>query len=127
MATAMAMGTTTTMARGTERRWRPPASRRRCVRSTTTTTTTTTGALPKRRLGHSGLEVTDVCLGTMTWGVQNTEQDAHAQLDYAVKERGVNFIDTAEMYPVPMSDPSWQPGTTEEYIGTWLRANPTIR
>ena len=68
-----------------------------------------------------------MCLGTMTWGVQNNEQDAHAQLDYAVKERGVNFIDTAEMYPVPMSDPSWQPGTTEEYIGTWLRANPTIR
>merc|ERR1719409_1944145 len=45
--------------------------------------------------------VTDVCLGTMTWGVQNTEEEAHAQLDYAVKQRGINFIDTAEMYPVP--------------------------
>ena len=42
--------------------------------------------------------VTDVCLGTMTWGVQNTEGEAHAQLDYAVKERGVNFIDTAEIF-----------------------------
>ena len=47
--------------------------------------------------------VTDVCLGTMTWGVQNTEAEAHEQLDYAIKQRGVNFIDTAEMYPVPMS------------------------
>lgn len=48
-------------------------------------------------LGASGVAVTEVCLGTMTWGVQNTEAEGHAQLDYAVKERGVNFIDTAEM------------------------------
>ena len=64
--------------------------------------------------------VPDVCLGTMTWGVQNTEAEAHEQLDYAIKQRGVNFIDTAEMYPVPMSDPSWMPGTTEKFIGSWL-------
>ena len=64
----------------------------------------TTKKLPKcRPLGSSGLMVTEVCLGTMTFGIQNTEEDAHAQLDYAVKERGVNFIDTAEMYPVPSS------------------------
>ena len=67
--------------------------------------------------------VTDVCLGTMTWGVQNTEAEAHEQLDYAIKQRGVNFIDTAEMYPVPMSDPSWMPGTTEKFIGSWLAKN----
>jgi aryl-alcohol dehydrogenase-like predicted oxidoreductase len=45
------------------------------------------------------MNVTKVCLGTMTWGEQNTEAEAHSQLDYAV-ERGINFIDTAEMYPV---------------------------
>ena len=71
--------------------------------------------------------VTEVCLGTMTFGIQNTEEDAHAQLDYAVKERGVNFIDTAEMYPVPSSAAGWKPGTTEEYIGTWIEKNPALR
>jgi len=71
--------------------------------------------------------VTDVCLGTMTWGVQNTEGEAHAQLDYAVKERGVNFIDTAEMYPVPSSDSRWKPGRTEEIIGNWLEKNQELR
>ena len=76
-----------------------------------------TKKLPKcRPLGSSGLMVTEVCLGTMTFGIQNTEEDAHAQLDYAVKERGVNFIDTAEMYPVPSSAAGWKPGTTEEYL-----------
>lgn len=49
-------------------------------------------ALPRVPLGSSGVLVTEVCLGTMTWGVQNTEDQAHEQLDYAVKERGVNFI-----------------------------------
>jgi aryl-alcohol dehydrogenase-like predicted oxidoreductase len=55
-----------------------------------------------RKLGRTNLEVTSVCLGTMTWGEQNTESDAHEQLDYALG-RGINFIDTAEMYPVPWS------------------------
>lgn len=94
----------------------------------------TTKKLPKARpLGSAkgpdgqALMVTEVCLGTMTFGVQNTEEDAHAQLDYAVKERGVNFIDTAEMYPVPSSASGWKPGTTEEYIGTWIEQNPTLR
>ena len=63
----------------------------------------------------------------MTWGVQNTEAEAHEQLDYAIKDRGVNFIDTAEMYPVPSSAPGWRPGRTEEYIGTWLAKNPEWR
>lgn len=52
------------------------------------------------KLPHSSLEVSKICLGTMTFGEQNSKQDAFDQLDYAV-ERGVNFIDTAEMYPVP--------------------------
>jgi len=56
--------------------------------------------IEKRPLGRSDVMVTSVCLGTMTWGQQNTESEAHAQLDYAIGE-GINFIDTAEMYPVP--------------------------
>lgn len=78
------------------------------------------------RLGSSDLLVTEVCLGTMTWGVQNTEEDAHAQLDYALS-RGINFIDTAELYPVPTSAPKQRPGTTEEYIGTYFQNNPDVR
>jgi aryl-alcohol dehydrogenase-like predicted oxidoreductase len=70
-----------------------------------------------RQLGHSDLKVSVISLGTMTWGEQNTEAEAHSQLDLAL-ERGVNFIDTAEMYPVPPK-PETQ-GRTEAYIGTWL-------
>ncbi|MFN4164977.1 MAG: NADP(H)-dependent aldo-keto reductase [Ferrovibrio sp.] len=72
-----------------------------------------------RRLGRTDLQVSLICLGTMTWGEQNTEADAHAQLDYAL-ERGINFIDTAEMYPVPPKGETQ--GSTERYIGTWLKA-----
>ncbi|MFN4312355.1 MAG: NADP(H)-dependent aldo-keto reductase [Ferrovibrio sp.] len=72
-----------------------------------------------RRLGRTDLRVSLICLGTMTWGEQNTEADAHAQLDYAL-ERGINFIDTAEMYPVPPKGETQ--GRTERYIGTWLQA-----
>ena len=64
------------------------------------------------------IKVSKICLGTMTWGNQNTEAEGHAQLDYAL-EQGVNFIDTAEMYPVPAS-PETQ-GRTSEIIGTWLK------
>lgn len=71
-----------------------------------------------RKLGRTGLDVSLICLGTMTWGSQNSEAEAHQQLDYALG-RGVNFIDTAEMYPVPPQQ-SWQ-GTTERHIGTWLK------
>eukprot|EP00242_Pyramimonas_sp_CCMP2087_P011758 CAMPEP_0198200536 /NCGR_PEP_ID=MMETSP1445-20131203/3543_1 /TAXON_ID=36898 /ORGANISM="Pyramimonas sp., Strain CCMP2087" /LENGTH=367 /DNA_ID=CAMNT_0043870643 /DNA_START=271 /DNA_END=1374 /DNA_ORIENTATION=- len=83
--------------------------------------------IPKKMLGSSDMEVSVVCLGTMTFGVQNSEAEAHAQLDYFVKERGCNFIDTAEMYPVPSSDPVWVAGKTEEYIGTWLAKNEDLR
>jgi aryl-alcohol dehydrogenase-like predicted oxidoreductase len=63
------------------------------------------------------IKVSKICLGTMTWGNQNTEAEGHVQLDYAL-EQGVNFIDTAEMYPVPAS-PETQ-GATSKIIGTWL-------
>jgi len=70
------------------------------------------------KLGRTDLAVSRVCLGTMTFGQQNTESDAHSQLDYAL-ERGINFIDTAEMYPVPPS--AGTQGSTERFIGTWLK------
>lgn len=69
------------------------------------------------KLPHSSLEVSKICLGTMTFGEQNTKQEAFEQLDYAV-ERGINFIDTAEMYPVPPKQ--YTQGLTESYIGDWL-------
>ncbi len=74
-----------------------------------------------RRLGSSNLSVSALALGTMTFGEQNSEADAHAQLDLAVS-RGVNFIDTAEMYPVaPRAETVHR---TESYIGTWLKHQP---
>ena len=72
-----------------------------------------------RKLGRTGIEVSVICLGTMTYGRQNTEAEGHEQMDYAL-ERGVNFFDTAEMYPVP-PDAS-RNGNTERVIGTWFAA-----
>ena len=69
------------------------------------------------KLGHSELNVSRICLGTMTFGEQNTEQEAYQQLDYALAQ-GVNFIDTAEMYPVPPRQQTQ--GDTERFIGAWL-------
>ncbi|ABC28593.1 predicted oxidoreductase (related to aryl-alcohol dehydrogenase) [Hahella chejuensis KCTC 2396] len=71
-----------------------------------------------RQLGKTDLKVSAICLGTMTWGQQNTEVEAHEQLDYAV-EQGINFIDTAEMYPVPPQADTQ--GRTESYLGSWLK------
>ena len=70
-----------------------------------------------RQLGRTDIRVSALCLGTMTWGEQNSEAEAHAQLDAAL-EAGVNFIDTAEMYPVPPKAKTY--GLTERYIGNWL-------
>lgn len=70
------------------------------------------------RLGNSDLTVSDVCLGTMTFGHQNTVEDARQQLDYAIAQ-GINFIDAAEMYPVPPRAETY--GLTEQYIGEWLK------
>ena len=71
-----------------------------------------------RQLGNTDLKVSRICLGTMTWGGQNSEAQAHQQLDYAFS-RGVNFFDTAEMYPIPPSKELQ--GRTESYIGSWLK------
>lgn len=69
-----------------------------------------------RQLGHSDIQISKIGLGTMTWGEQNTMNDAHSQLDMAI-ERGINFIDTAEMYPVPPKADTYT--LTEQYIGKW--------
>lgn len=71
-----------------------------------------------RPLGRTGLQVSLIGLGTMTWGEQNTEADGHAQLDYAL-DHGVNLIDTSEVYAVPPRAETY--GSTERIIGTWLR------
>ena len=74
--------------------------------------------MQKIRLGRSDLEVSRICLGSMTWGSQNTPEEGWAQIDRAL-ERGVDFIDTAEMYPTtPLSNDTF--GGTEEIIGGWV-------
>lgn len=77
-----------------------------------------------RKLGSSDLQVSRVCLGTMTWGKQNIQQDANEQIDYAL-DCGINFMDTAEMYAVPPSAETY--GKTEIIIGNWLKDNPSKR
>ena len=72
-----------------------------------------------RKLGRTDINVSSICLGTMTWGEQNTEAEAHEQLDYSM-EQGVNFIDTAELYAVPTKAETQ--GLTEEHIGSWFKA-----
>lgn len=69
-------------------------------------------------LPNSNIKVSKICLGTMTFGEQNTEADGHAQMDYAV-EKGINFFDTAEMYSVPGRKETY--GSTERIIGTWFK------
>jgi aryl-alcohol dehydrogenase-like predicted oxidoreductase len=72
-----------------------------------------------RRLGRTDLEISVIGLGTMTWGLQNTQQDGFEQMDYAL-DAGINFFDTAEMYAVPPSAETF--GTTETIIGNWFAA-----
>lgn len=74
-----------------------------------------------KTLGRTGIEVSEICLGTMTWGTQNTEVEAHEQMSHAA-EHGINFFDTAELYPVTPAGPETY-GLTEEYIGTWLKSS----
>ena len=80
--------------------------------------------MKKVRLGASALEVSDICLGTMTWGEQNSEAEGHAQIGWAL-DHGINFIDTAEMYPIPPAQKTQ--GLTEKILGTWLAKNKAKR
>lgn len=77
-----------------------------------------------RKLGSSGLDVSIVCLGSMTWGQQNNQTDANEQIEYALAQ-GINFIDTAEMYPIPPNAETT--GQTEVLLGNWLAANKSRR
>jgi len=71
-----------------------------------------------RQLGKTGIEVSSICLGSMTWGEQNSEAEAFAQMDYAL-DQGINFFDTAELYAIPPKAETY--GRTEEIIGAWLK------
>ena len=70
-----------------------------------------------RKLGNTNLNVSLICLGTMTWGTQNSEKDAFEQMDYSI-DQGINFFDTAELYSVPPTKDSY--GKTETMIGNWF-------
>ncbi|MCG6200250.1 aldo/keto reductase [Psychromonas antarctica] len=76
------------------------------------------------KLGSSAIDVSRICLGSMTWGLQNNQQDAAQQIDYALAQ-GINFIDTAEMYAVPPSAETY--GKTETIIGHYIAKNPSKR
>lgn len=73
--------------------------------------------MKQRELGRTGILVSEICLGTMTFGQQNTEAEGHAQLDLAI-EKGINFIDTAELYSIPPQAETY--GATERIVGSWL-------
>jgi len=69
-------------------------------------------------LPNTDIKVSKICLGTMTWGNQNTEAEGHEQMDYAL-DQGVNFFDVAELYPVPATPETY--ADTERIIGTWFK------
>ena len=71
-----------------------------------------------RKLGNTDIDVSVICLGTMTWGEQNTMEEGHEQMDYAL-DQGVNFFDAAELYPIPPKAETQ--GKTEECIGSWFK------
>lgn len=75
-------------------------------------------AMQMRKLGRTGIDVSSCCLGTMTFGQQNTEAEGHAQMDYAL-ERGINFFDTAELYSIPPMAETY--GATEKIVGSWFK------
>jgi aryl-alcohol dehydrogenase-like predicted oxidoreductase len=80
--------------------------------------------MKQNRLGTSTLKVSEICLGTMTWGEQNSEAEGHSQIDWAL-DHGINFIDTAEMYPIPPAQKTQ--GATERILGSWLAKNKAKR
>src|SRR3982074_2809145 len=100
------------------------AARCACRANSEGTLMSTTDSLPVVTLGKSELRVPPICLGTMTFGEQVDEPTSHAILDKAL-ERGVNFIDTAEMYPVPVRRETY--GASERIIGNWFACRPGMR
>lgn len=81
--------------------------------------------MKQNELGRTGIMVSELCLGSMTWGTQNTESEGHQQIDYAL-DHGINFIDTAEMYPTTPLSKETQ-GDTERVIGSWVGQNKSRR
>ncbi len=77
-----------------------------------------TATMQYNRLGRTDLQISEICLGSMTWGEQNSADDAFSQMDYAL-DQGINFFDTAELYAIPPRAETY--GRTEEIIGDWLR------
>jgi aryl-alcohol dehydrogenase-like predicted oxidoreductase len=75
-----------------------------------------------KKIANTDLNVSQICLGTMTWGQQNSQEDGFAQMDYAL-EKGINFFDTAELYATPPMDHSY--GKTEVIIGNWFNQKKT--
>ena len=75
-----------------------------------------------KKIGGTDLKVSLICLGTMTWGEQNTQEEGFKQMDYAL-EKGVNFFDTAELYAIPPKEKTY--GKTEEIIGNWFKKKRT--
>ncbi len=75
-----------------------------------------------RPLGRTDLKVSNICLGTMTWGQQNTQEEGFEQMDYAL-DKGINFFDTAELYAIPPRAETQ--GSTETIIGNWFEARGT--
>ena len=73
-----------------------------------------------KKLGSTDVDVSTICLGTMTWGEQNSKADGFEQMDYAI-DNGVNFWDTAEIYAIPMREETY--GETENIIGEWFKKN----
>lgn len=104
-----------------------PNSRRRILfrRSASKTTISAKvaekSALQYRKLGDSDLQVSEITLGTMTFGQQNTEKEAHQMLSYAF-DRGINILDTAEVYPIPMKKETQ--GDTDRFVSSWLKSQP---
>ncbi|MCV0428757.1 MAG: aldo/keto reductase, partial [Roseibium sp.] len=74
--------------------------------------------MEQRRLGRTDVQVSALCLGTMTFGEQNSEAEGHAQMNFAF-DQGINFFDAAELYPIPAKKETQ--GRTERIIGTWLK------
>ncbi|MEL6483369.1 MAG: aldo/keto reductase, partial [Bacteroidota bacterium] len=70
------------------------------------------------RIPHTDIRISKICLGTMTYGRQNSEEEGHEQMDYAL-DQGINFFDTAELYPIPAKKELY--AVTEEIIGTWFK------
>lgn len=101
------------------------SSRRRPIieppRATVISTKQPASTLQYKKLGDSDLLISEITLGSMTWGNQNTEKEAHDQLSYAF-DQGINIVDTAEAYPVPMNKGTQ--GRTDLFIGTWLKSQP---